>query len=356
MNSFSIKEAIKFGWTAAKSRLWFFVAILLISLAIQMFPNILSNLVKGDKLPAAFSLIVVLLSIAGGVAKLLIDLGSIKIALKIHDNQEVKVADLFSCREFILRYLGGYILYFGIILTGFLLLVIPGIIWAIRLQFFSYLVVDKGLGPVQALRQSWGMTRGQTWRLFIFMLLVVLINVGGALLLLVGLFLTIPTTMVATAFIYRRLIAGEQMISSRWIYILACLGIIAVIILPAVVVLMINPLELTRKSRDAVRLSDLANMSQLINQAQAIGKPLCSNNLTYCEGRSDKNDWAVSGISKLPVDPTNKDGFSYRYCSDGLGWEIETKLESQNLASKAVSDNGDNSDFYEVGSDLTTCK
>ncbi|MBU0999767.1 prepilin-type N-terminal cleavage/methylation domain-containing protein, partial [Patescibacteria group bacterium] len=46
------------------------------------------------------------------------------------------------------------------------------------------------------------------------------------------------------------------------------LVVIAIIaILAAVVVLIINPLELTRRGRDAARLTDLSNLQQAINVA-----------------------------------------------------------------------------------------
>jgi len=43
--------------------------------------------------------------------------------------------------------------------------------------------------------------------LSLFDLLLGLINLLGAICLLIGLFATIPTTMVATAFVYRKLLA-----------------------------------------------------------------------------------------------------------------------------------------------------
>jgi uncharacterized membrane protein len=61
------------------------------------------------------------------------------------------------------------------------------------------------LGPVEALKQSGALTQGAKWNLFLFGLLLCGVNLLGALVLLIGLFATIPTTMVATAYAYRRL-------------------------------------------------------------------------------------------------------------------------------------------------------
>src|SRR5688572_17556019 len=148
------------------------------------------------------------------------------------------------------------------------------------------------------------------------------------------------------------------------------LVVIAIIaILAAVVVLIINPLELTRRSRDAARLTDLANLQQAINVSvqEATGSSatdiLCVGGLTAgaCTGNSstglrvaDGTGWVKANLTAqssvsvptLPVDPVNSNGgtnngYHYTYCSDGTNWEINTRLESEQQASKMGNDGGD---------------
>jgi prepilin-type N-terminal cleavage/methylation domain-containing protein len=173
------------------------------------------------------------------------------------------------------------------------------------------------------------------------------------------------------------------------------LVVIAIIsVLAAVVVLIINPLELTRRSRDAARLTDLANLQQAINVAvqesqassdvilclDAAANPAAAL-ATPCKGMSsdvgsrasDASGWVKVdlGTSKsvsvptLPVDPVNTTGatgYHYTYCSDGSAWEINARLESEQQISKMDTDGGDETsdgagDYsgakYEVGSNLT---
>ena len=91
-----------------------------------------------------------------------------------------------------------------IIIVGLILFIIPGIIFAIKLQFVDYLIVDKKMG-IDSLSKSWNMTKGVKWNLFLLWILIALINIAGALLLLVGLFITVPLSVVATAYVYRKL-------------------------------------------------------------------------------------------------------------------------------------------------------
>jgi uncharacterized membrane protein len=81
---------------------------------------------------------------------------------------------------------------------------------AIRLKYSAYLVVDKNLGPVEAIKTGWKLTKGNVWNLFFFEILLCLINLLGALCLLVGLFITVPLSMLATTFVYRKLLLQSK--------------------------------------------------------------------------------------------------------------------------------------------------
>jgi uncharacterized membrane protein len=94
---------------------------------------------------------------------------------------------------------------------GFLLIV-PGIIFFIMFQYYGYFIVDKKMGPVEALKASAALTKGVRWKLFGFGLVIGLLNIGGALLLLLGLFVTIPVSQMAIAHVYRKLLPQTQFV------------------------------------------------------------------------------------------------------------------------------------------------
>jgi len=200
IKKFSIKESLSFGWGIMKSNFWFFVGLLLIIWGISLVYGIIEDQIREQR---ALSLII---NLAFFVLNMIITMGAIKIALKFHDGQRGKIADLFSCFRLFSKYILASIVYGLIVLGGLILLIVPGIIWAIKFQFFGYLIVDKELGPIEALKQSAKITKDAKWTLFLFGLLLGLINFLGALALLVGLFATVPTTMMARAFVYRKLL------------------------------------------------------------------------------------------------------------------------------------------------------
>jgi uncharacterized membrane protein len=92
-------------------------------------------------------------------------------------------------------------------LGGLILLIIPGIIWAIKFSLCFYFVIDKGLGPIEALKASSRTTMGIKWQLFGFGILCGLINFLGLLCLFIGGFATYPTVLVANVLVYRQLLA-----------------------------------------------------------------------------------------------------------------------------------------------------
>jgi uncharacterized membrane protein len=202
---FSKGEAIRFGWNAMKNNLGFFIGLLILAGSILIILSILQGLtVEGAP---GFSF---LLSIASVVVQLIIEIGLIKIALKFADNTKAELGDLFSCYPLFFKYLGASILYGLIILGGIILLIIPAFIWGIKFQFFGYFIVDKGAGPIEALKRSSSITMGAKWDLFLFGLLILGINILGFLALVIGLFATIPTSMVAIAYVYRKLLAQAE--------------------------------------------------------------------------------------------------------------------------------------------------
>ncbi|MFH1233046.1 MAG: DUF975 family protein [Patescibacteria group bacterium] len=205
---FSKKEAIKFGWEITKNNLVFFIGLLIVAGLISTIPSIISEAIKTN----SFALYIVI-NIVSQILGLIIGMGLIRITLKFCDNKKGEFSDLFSCFPLFFKYLLGSILYGLIVLGGMILLIVPGIIWAIEFQFFGYFIVDKGLGPIEALKKSSAITKNTKWDLFLFSLLLIGINLLGILCLGVGLFAAIPTIMVATAFVYRKLLVQIENIT-----------------------------------------------------------------------------------------------------------------------------------------------
>lgn len=132
-------------------------------------------------------------------------MGWINITLKYARGESAEYGDLFQPISQFLPFLVAYIIYEVVVGVGSIFLLIPGIILGLRLQFAPYYVVDQQCGPIEALGKSWNATRGSTWKLLGLAIVVGIVNVVGALLLLVGLLATGPTTAIALTDVYTKL-------------------------------------------------------------------------------------------------------------------------------------------------------
>ena len=85
------------------------------------------------------------------------------------------------------------------------MLIVPGIYLAVKYQFVPYLIVDKGMDPIEAFKESGKMTDGSKWDLLLLLIVLGMIVIIGFLAFIVGSFVAIPVVMVAEAYVYKKL-------------------------------------------------------------------------------------------------------------------------------------------------------
>ena len=102
----------------------------------------------------------------------------------------------------------AFLLVSVIVLVGFVLLIIPGIIAAIGLSQTFYILQDHPeLGAEGAIRESWRLTwtNGNMLKVFFMGILSAFVALGGLLALFVGLFFAIPLVSVMAGGLYEEL-------------------------------------------------------------------------------------------------------------------------------------------------------
>jgi uncharacterized membrane protein len=177
----------------------------------MVISGLLNSLSDGtQKIMPSVSIIV---SLCSWIIGSLMTLGVVKIGLKIYNGEAFEIAEMFTNYQPLLNYLLASILYIVAVILGLVLLIIPGIIIAIRMSFYVYLMVDKNMNPVDALKESWKMTKGSFWRLFLFSLLTLGVIVLGILALLVGVVVAVPVVSLAYIFIYKFLEDNKQAVT-----------------------------------------------------------------------------------------------------------------------------------------------
>ncbi|MFA5156931.1 MAG: DUF975 family protein [Candidatus Omnitrophota bacterium] len=199
-NKFSIGEALRFGWDAVTKNLGLFLGMTVIWVILIYVPTAVANTYKDKS-----TLFYMLASIAASVIGVIVQLGMMKVMLDFYDGKKINFSGLFSCGGLVIPYAISAFFYNAVSLAGLLLLIIPGVIWMVQFGFYGYFIVDKGSGPIEALKKSSAITKGVKWDLILFGLAFFGINLAGILALGIGILVTLPVTMLATAFIYRKL-------------------------------------------------------------------------------------------------------------------------------------------------------
>jgi uncharacterized membrane protein len=201
---FSTGAALRFGWEAFKRRPWFFVGstllILVASGLVDAFTSGIDAAITGSvKEPSAPG---TLINLALGT---LINMGATAFYLAASANPDtVDLSALWHPRPF-WKFIGASILLVLAVAVGLILLIVPGVIFMLMFMFTTFIVIERELGPVEAMKESKRITTGHKWQLLGFTLMLVLINLLGLAALIVGLFVSIPVSSIAFAHAYRML-------------------------------------------------------------------------------------------------------------------------------------------------------
>jgi uncharacterized membrane protein len=207
---FLIGDAVSFGWECMTNNIGFFLAVVLIMFVAGGVFSSLQNIYSWTRSPAAVLVVLgIVFGLCNMVVSLFINMAQIKIGVDFCDQKPQDFTDLYNQYSKFWNFLAGMLLYGLLVLAGFILLIIPGIYWAVRYHFVGYLIIDRNMGPIEAFHKSGSMTRGEWWHLFVYFLAAAGIMILGFVLCCIGALFAAPVVIVATAYVYRSLLATE---------------------------------------------------------------------------------------------------------------------------------------------------
>jgi uncharacterized membrane protein len=227
MPALSVGDCIRYAWETFKQRPWILIGGFLLAIVISSIPGLFGHHPEvgpdGKIIPHPVTVLEVIASLVSVVVSIFVSIGLTTFALRAHDNiQAVSLGDLWNPAPF-WRFLVAFLLMMlatalvvgaGLLIAALfppaLYVIIPALvvllgIASLGLNFVPYLIVDRGLGPVQAIYESWRITDGYKWQLLVLALALIGINMLGILALIVGLFVAAPISLIALAHAYRTL-------------------------------------------------------------------------------------------------------------------------------------------------------
>jgi uncharacterized membrane protein len=192
-------ESIQFGWKTLQSSAVFVCGVTLVAWVVPSVIEWAGDTAFDNRLQE-FGM-----SVISAAVSATFGLGLAKIYLRFRDGETPVFENLFDGLARLHVYVAAMIIVGIAVCMGLLLLVVPGIIFLLRLWFVGFVIVDEKAGPLEAIQRSWDITRGYTMDLFLLFILLVGLNLLGVLLLLVGLLVTVPISGLALAYVYRHL-------------------------------------------------------------------------------------------------------------------------------------------------------
>ena len=196
-----VENTFKHSWEVFLKRPWLIIAAFAAAFVVSTISGFVAQgLIDNGADPVSASIVNVFDFF---VIQVFVGMGLTAFALKAdNDTENLRFADLWAPRHY-WKYLLTSLLVSAIGIAGILLFVIPGIIAAILLLFAPYLVIDRGLGPIDAIKTSFEKTKEHFWALLLLLVAIILLNIAGALLLGVGLIVTMPVSFLAVIHAYR---------------------------------------------------------------------------------------------------------------------------------------------------------
>lgn len=179
------------GWELFKKNAGGFVGFTLIMLLVSAIPQVLPDRIKP------------LGSIASSVLSGPLGAGLYIVAFKLIKQRATTFSDFFrGFNNFLPLFLASLVT--GILtLIGFALLIIPGIYLAVAWMFTTLFIVDRKFDFWDAMESSRKVVSTRWFSWFGFLIVLTLINVVGFLVFGVGLLITVPLSICATAIAYQ---------------------------------------------------------------------------------------------------------------------------------------------------------
>jgi hypothetical protein len=215
-------EAIKYGWDVFKAKPGFFIGLIV---ALGLLTGI-PDYILGKTLNTS-STVYKILEVAVRLIGLFFGMVTTRVSLDLYDLGEADLSKSGELAKSYLSYFLGKLLYAVVIASPFL---VPFILYFIfkeslawltglsliaalyfmivlsyKFLYVGYFIIDRKLGPIDALKESSNAITGSKWTIFIFSLAIAILNILGAMVLMVGLLVTIPMTLMASVYVYRQL-------------------------------------------------------------------------------------------------------------------------------------------------------
>lgn len=156
LTKFASGQAFRFSFETVFANLGFFLPLMIGLTVLFSLLYFAVLLLTGS---ALFS------EIAGKIVGSAIAFALFKISLGFLESHQLNKTDLFSPDQLLIKYIAASLLFWLMVYAGLVLLIVPGIYILLTYSFYGLEMVERGLGPIDALKRSAEITKGAKWSL-----------------------------------------------------------------------------------------------------------------------------------------------------------------------------------------------
>lgn len=209
---FQVGDAFSYGWKKFQEYLGPILIAMLLFLVVGALVNFIASLFAGgfgeitdvDDIGVGmfFSFGTLVFSLLSALVSLLIQAAVVRGALDITKGERIDLNTFLSTENLGQIVLAAILLAIGTAI-GLVLCIIPGLILIFYSQFTYQFIIDKGLPAWDAIKASFDLVNRNVGTVIVLFLASILAFFIGAILCGIGLLVTIPVTIIATAYAYR---------------------------------------------------------------------------------------------------------------------------------------------------------
>lgn len=158
-------------------------------------------------LAAVFSGVILFIStVMSWLTNIYLYVGQVRMSLAAVRGKPVTLGTLFSGYDLLASALGASILVGLGSFVGFIFLIVPGIMFSMGMLLYLYVMVDRNLGAIECMQESWRITDGSKGTIFVtFLVIGLLMVLVGCLTCGLGFLAFAPIYAIALGLIYETL-------------------------------------------------------------------------------------------------------------------------------------------------------
>ena len=198
---FLIKDALKYGWIEFKSKYRLF----LLATLYYLLPMLITVLIPNYLLPNESDKFYNGLDFIFTIFQMGLTLGITRILLNIYDKKKYNINQMFMEFTYLPKYFLSSLILFIIVIISCLALVLPAIFLIITTQFYYYFIIEENSGIIQCIIKSIKLAIPHFWKLLLFEIAFLGLNVLGLAALGIGFIVTIWISIIANVYVFRKL-------------------------------------------------------------------------------------------------------------------------------------------------------